>query len=153
MHQDCRVEIYPTGGGTLTPSLDHRACLPANSQLHEVTGSGPCLPLSSGVADTELYDKVDYSKPETAGFSLFNKVWGQSPEKGAVSLTKTLSDPSMTGRGFACESSLLGFSCCRCACHAPCSNHLPARTCWPSLTCVHTCRCWATLQGRSGAPF
>lgn len=60
------------------------------------------------MADTELYDKVDFSKPETVGLSLFNQVWGQSPEKGAVSLTKTLSDPSMTGRGFACESSLLG---------------------------------------------
>ena len=74
------------------------------------------------MADTELYDKVDFSKPETVGLSLFNQVWGQSPEKGAVSLTKTLSDPSMTGRGFACESSLLGCS----------AAHLCIVTAWDS---------------------
>ena len=92
-----------------TQALTRLPCLPAcqsSRQLIKALSS-----LFSGVADTELYDKVDYSKPETVGLSLFNQVWGQSPEKGAVSLTKTLSDPSMTGRGFACESSLVGFSC------------------------------------------
>ena len=109
----------------IEPSLKYLACLPANSQ-----GSSSRLyrSLSSGVADTELYDKVDYSKPETVGLSLFNQVWGQSPEKGAVSLTKTMSDPSMTGRGFACESSLVGFPCRHVRLLAPCSTHLPVST-------------------------
>ncbi len=68
---------------------------------------------AAGVADTELYSKTDKSKLEGVAFPVLDKVWGQSAERGAIPIIKAATDPELTGRGFACEttcSSLLGLA-------------------------------------------
>ncbi|KAL3155087.1 hypothetical protein ABBQ38_011150 [Trebouxia sp. C0009 RCD-2024] len=59
-----------------------------------------CFATHPGIADTRLYPKLDFSKPEAVAFNAFESIYNQSAEDGAISLLRAATDPSLTGQGF-----------------------------------------------------
>ncbi|KAA6424661.1 MAG: hypothetical protein FRX49_05328 [Trebouxia sp. A1-2] len=73
----------------------------AKEYSRRLQGKGiDCLATHPGLADTPLYPKLDKSKPEAAAVNLFEKVFHQSSEDGAISTLRASTDPSLTGQGF-----------------------------------------------------
>lgn len=73
----------------------------AKEYSRRLQGKGiDCLATHPGLADTPLYPKLDKSKPEAVAVNLFEKVFHQSSEDGAISTLRASTDPSLTGQGF-----------------------------------------------------
>lgn len=73
----------------------------AKEYSRRLQGKGiDCMATHPGIADTRLYPKLDTSKPEAKAVSLFEKIYNQSGEDGAISTLRAATDPSLTGQGF-----------------------------------------------------
>ena len=58
-----------------------------------------CFGYGAGVTSTDIYNKMERGKPGTIGLEIAEKLWGQSPERGArpmlyAATAPELNDPS-----------------------------------------------------------